>query len=255
LTKFFMGHVSMTVIVGEGHLFRVIGGLVAILTGLAGCTAISGHNVETVSTVGSQGAAAEPARPATADSRAMGRLDAPVAIVEYSDYQCPYCQRFHAEVLPQLKRRYIDTGKVRYFFRDLPLSIHRESMSAAVAARCAADQGKFWEMNEALFANQLNLGADLYDRLAPRLALDQDRFRSCMHNPAMRQAVQRDAQDAGRYALQSTPSFILGRVDGGRVEIHRVARGFADVDTFAREIDAVLAATPVVSDGSATGKQ
>lgn len=218
------------------------GFVLAALAVVAGCAAPSGKPVETVSTVGSQGAAPEPKGRAAPDARSLGRLDAPVAIVEYSDYQCPYCQRFHAEVLPRLKRQYIDTGKLRFFFRDLPLAMHRESTPAAVAARCAGAQGKFWEMNEALFANQPQLGADLYQRLSRALALDDARFRECQRDPATRAAVQRDAEDAGRYGLQATPSFILGRVDGERVEIHRVARGYADTDAFAREIEALLAA-------------
>jgi len=245
----------MTSVAGECRSLGYRFALVMVLAAIAGCATSTGKQVETVSTVGSQGAATTPARSAPADSRAMGRLDAPVAVVEYSDYQCPYCQRFHAEVLPRLKSRYIDTGKVRFFFRDLPLSMHRESMPAAVAARCAAGQEKFWAMNEALFANQPKLGADLYERLAQTLALDGDRFRQCQHNPATRQAVQRDAQDAGRYGLNSTPSFILGRVDGDRVEIHRVARGFADFETFAREIEAVLAASPGAREGASPGSK
>ena len=230
----------MTAVARNIQSLKFMLGLLAVLTGFTGCTATSGQKVEMVSTVGSQGAAAAPARPTAADSRAMGRLDAPVAIVEYSDYQCPYCQRFHAEVLPRLKSRYIDTGKVRFFFRDLPLTMHRESTPAAVAARCAAEQGKFWAMNEALFANQSKLGTGLYTRLAQTLALDGKQFRECQQDFATRQAVQRDVLDAGRYGLQSTPSFILGRVDGDRVEIHRVARGFADFETFAREIEQLL---------------
>lgn len=227
--------------------------LVVLLAGVCGCVAMSREKVETVSTVGSSGSSPAPAAPATTDPRSLGRLDAPVAIVEYSDYQCPYCARFHAEVFPKLKRHYIDTGKVRFFFRDLPLSMHRESAPSAIAARCAAVQGKFWPMNEALFANQARIGAELYDRLGQSLQLNVDEFRQCRQNPGTRQKVLRDVSDAQRYGLQSTPSFILGRVEGDRVEIHRVARGFADFETFSREIESLLATTTTPGSQSEPG--
>jgi protein-disulfide isomerase len=223
--------------------FRALLGTTLLLTALTGCAMLTKQDVETVSTVGGHGADPAVARPTT-DPRSLGRDDAPIVIVEYSDYQCPYCGKFHANVLPRLQSDYIDTGKVRLIFRDLPLAMHRESVPAAIAAHCAAEQGKFWAMNGALFANQLSLGEELYERLAQTLNLDTDKFSTCVRNPLSRKSVQAGAQEAKRYGLNSTPSFILGRSDKGRVEIHRTARGFVDFETFAREIDSLLATTP-----------
>jgi len=225
--------------------FSALLGVTMLLTALTGCALLTKQDVETVSTVGGHGADPAVTRPTVTDPRSLGRDDAPIVIIEYSDYQCPYCGKFHANVLPRLQSEYIDSGKVRLIFRDLPLAMHRESVPAAIAAHCAAEQGKFWAMNGALFANQLSLGSELYERLAQALNLDTDKFSSCVQSPVSRKKVQMDVQEARRYGLNSTPSFILGRSDKGRVEIHRTARGYVDFETFAREIDSLLATIPV----------
>jgi|SRR5436309_4597280 len=91
------------------------------------------------------------ARARVADAPTLGLTDAPVTVVEFSDYQCPFCGRFYSTTLPALKRDYIDTGKVRYVFRDYPLDqIHPQARKAAEAAHCAGDQGKYWEMHDRL---------------------------------------------------------------------------------------------------------
>jgi len=224
--------------------FRALVGTTLLLTALTGCALLPKQDVETVSTVGGHGANPAVARPTVTDPRSLGRDDAPIVIVEYSDYQCPYCGQFHTNVLPRLQSEYIDTGKVRLIFRDLPLAMHRESVPAAITAHCAAEQGKFWEMNAALFAHYRELGSELYERLVQTLNLDIDKFGACIQSPLSGKSVQMGMQEAKRYGLNSTPSFILGRSVQGRVEIHRTASGFADFETFAREIDSLLATTP-----------
>jgi protein-disulfide isomerase len=208
---------------------RVSLGLAVLWFGLAGC------------------GTPPPVRDTASEPMALGRADAPLALVEFSDYQCPYCARFHAIVLPRLKSEYIDTGKLRLLFKDLPLSMHREALPAARAARCASAQGKFWPMNEALFANQRRLGPDLYDRLARGLALDVEAFTACLTNPLTEKMVQRDMNDARRLHINATPSFVLGRYDGERMQVVREAHGFVDFEILARELDAQLAA-PAPSD-------
>lgn len=214
--------------------------VLAAVAAMAACAMVTPRDVQTVSPVGAT--AAPPSRtPAAPDPRSLGSDAAPVAIVEYSDYQCPYCQRFHLGVLPRLKSDYIDTGKVKLFFRDLPLTMHPQALPAAVAARCAAQQGKFWPMNEALYAQQSELGPALYTRLAASLELNGERFKRCFDDPATSQLVRRDAHEASGYGISATPTFMLGRYDGARVEIRSVARGFADFETFAQAIDKLLA--------------
>ena len=87
------------------------------------------------------------------DDPIMGDPKAPVTILEFSEYQCPFCRRFHKEVLPKLNEEYISKGKVRYIFRDFPLRFHKKAIPAAISANCAGEQGKYWEMNDFLFDN------------------------------------------------------------------------------------------------------
>src|SRR5256884_5259358 len=101
------------------------------------------------------GAPSGPVRTSVADAPSLGRADAPVTLVEFSDFQCPFCGRFFATTLPALKQDYIDTGKLRYVFRDFPLDqLHPNARNAAAAAHCAGEQGKYWDMHDVLFQNQ-----------------------------------------------------------------------------------------------------
>lgn len=172
---------------------------------------------------------------------ALGSTTAVLTLVEFSDYQCSYCRRFHVEVLPALRRAYIDTGKLQLIFKDYPLSSHREALPAAVAGRCAAAQGKFWPMNELLFAHQDRLEAALYSRLAQTLALDLEAFRLCTQDPALRVAVQRDQQQALNLGIHATPGFLIGRMQGGQMLVERVGNGFIDFAALSRELDRLLA--------------
>ena len=180
-------------------------------------------------------------RPVSSDPMALGSANAALTVIEFSDYQCPYCRRFHADVLPALQREYIDTGKVQLIFKDFPLPMHTEALPAAIAGRCAAAQGKFWPMNELLFSNQEKLSATLYPRLAQALALDAEVFKKCTTDPAVRKTVRRDKNQARDLGITSTPSFLIGRMQGERMLIERVGRGFTDFETLASELDKLLA--------------
>ena len=96
----------------------------------------------------------------TASEKSLGAADAPVVVVEYGDFQCPYCKRFVETSFPGLKRDYVDTGKVRWVTRDLPLGFHANAHKAAQAAHCAGEQGRYWEMRDTLFRNNLNLAPE-----------------------------------------------------------------------------------------------
>ena len=172
---------------------------------------------------------------------AMGRTDAPVAIIEYSDLQCPYCARFALQTFPKIKRDYVDTGKVRYVARDLPLPSHAFAVAAAVAVRCAGGQGKFWAFREALFARQSELGRPPYDALAAELALDVPRFQACRNDGAAEAAVRADAERARSLGITSTPSFLIGQpVEGG---IHgEKFSGAEPYEKFAKRIEEALEA-------------
>ncbi len=217
--------------------------LAAMLVSLLGCAGpATRDNVALVSTVGERPAkSAPPSRPMPPNPMALGSATAAITIIEFSDYQCPYCRRFHEEVLPALRQAYIDTGKVQLIFKDFPLSTHSEAMPAALAGRCAAAQGKFWPMNELLFSHQDKLEATLYPRLAQTLNLDAEAFKKCMQNPALRQAVQRDQNQARGLNINSTPSLLIGRMQGERMVIERVGHGFTNFATLSSELDKLLA--------------
>jgi protein-disulfide isomerase len=171
----------------------------------------------------------------------VGRADAPVTIIEFSDLQCPYCARHALNTFPQIKRNYIDTGKVRYAARDFPLAMHPFAMPAAVATRCAGEQGKFWEYRHAVFDRQDDLDTAPFDALAAELGLDVPRFAACQKDGAQADAVRADVQLAGSNGITSTPTFVVGRIVDGvfEGETFSGAKSYAD---FAARIDAVLAA-------------
>ena len=114
------------------------------------------------------------------DDPFLGDKNAPVTIVSFEDFQCPFCKRAFDQTFPQLKKDYIDTGKVKYVYRDFPLSFHPQANAAAEAAECADDQGKFWDYHGAIFNNQNRLGRDLYIELAGQFNLDVDKFTQCI---------------------------------------------------------------------------
>jgi protein-disulfide isomerase len=142
---------------------------------------------------------------------ALGRDDATLTIVEFTDLQCPYCQRFHLTAFEQIKKNYVDTGKVRFVSRDLPLPMHENAMSAAHAARCAGEQGKLWEMRHALIVNASQLGAARYTALGEELGLDMPRFQACVSAEKYQADIEKDVADAEAAGVNGTPTFVIGR--------------------------------------------
>jgi protein-disulfide isomerase len=194
------------------------------------------------------GCASAPAEPAgdsaaatpPAQFNVIGRDDAPVTIIEFTDLQCPYCARYASETFPRLKREYVDTGKLRYTSRDLPLPIHSFALPAAVASRCAGEQGRFWEYREALFASQSLLGTAPYGRIAGQLGLDVERLEDCRSNGEQESAVRADLALAAQHGIQSTPTFVIGRVVNGEFQ-GEVVSGAQPYEFFKAKLDALLA--------------
>jgi len=151
-------------------------------------------------------------------SPSMGREDAPLTLVGFMDYQCPFCGRFHTQAFEQLKTNFIDTGLLRYVNRDLPLPFHEDAEQAALAARCAGDQGRYWEMRDALMRNPGSLSAEAMRSHATALSLDVTRFKECLDNKPYLEAIWKDASDAQAAGLMGTPSFVLGKASGNTVE-------------------------------------
>ena len=152
----------------------------------------------------------------------IGRADAPVTLVEFADYQCAFCKKFHTDAYAELKKNYIDTGKVRFVSRDLPLEFHPFALKAAEAARCAGDQGKYWELRNALYANSAPPSEDVIKKAVESLALDAKGFQSCLDSDKYKADVQKDAAEAATLQISGTPTFVLAKsskekLDGIRI--------------------------------------
>src|SRR5581483_7650399 len=142
----------------------------------------------------------------------LGSKDAPLTMVEFTDYQCPFCQRFHVAVFNELKKNYIDTGKLRFYSRDLPLdALHPNANRAAVAARCAAEQGQFWKLRDWMGANpdKLDLGGII--SAAAGMNMNTDALKSCIESDKYKNAIQNDILEAAKIGADGTPTFVIGK--------------------------------------------
>ena len=167
-------------------------------------------------------AAQGPSKPTTASvsikgKQVMGAEDAPVTVVEFADYQCPFCLRFTKTTFPLLKKKYIDTGKVRWVALNLPLPFHKDARKAAQAAHCAGEQDKFWEMRELLFNNPQKLNVENLPAHAGTLSLDITAFNECLQSDRHLAEIDQDAKDANAIRLTGTPSFIVGKTASNEI--------------------------------------
>jgi protein-disulfide isomerase len=165
-----------------------------------------------------QPGAASPAAPvpdkvsvAIRDSNALGRDDAPLTLIEFADFQCPFCRRFHTDTFDEIKKNFVDTGKLRYVSRDLPLSMHDHAPEAASAARCAGEQHQFWQLRHLLILNQEKLGRGDLLGYAQQLDLDLPAFTACLDQKRYEALVKQDQADADEIGVGGTPTFIIGR--------------------------------------------
>ncbi|MBI2666940.1 DsbA family protein [Candidatus Woesearchaeota archaeon] len=167
------------------------------------------------------------------DDTVLGKKDAPVTIVEFSDYECPFCARFHEQTFRELKKLYIDTGKVKFVYRDFPLSFHPNAQKAAEAAECAGEQGKYWEMHEKLFTEGVSGGVAGFKQYAKSIKVkDQKAFDSCLDGGETAAEIRKDFSDGQRVGVQGTPAFF---VNG------QIISGAQPLSVFQQVIDAELA--------------
>jgi protein-disulfide isomerase len=145
------------------------------------------------------------------DDPMLGLSDAPITIVEFSDYECPYCRRWHTDVYPSLLETYGD--QIRFVYRDFPLeSIHANAKPAAEAANCAYEQGAFWEYHDKLFGMQLGLSSQAYQEYASQLELDEAAFQECIESGRYQEEVQSDFEFAANLGVRSTPTFFINGI-------------------------------------------
>jgi len=177
------------------------------------------------------------------DGRIRGSADAPITMIEYSDFTCGYCAKFFQETWPRLQAKYVDTGKVRFIYRDYPRSDQGVGVEAAVAARCAGAQGRYWLMHDRLFSERGRLDSGLFKGYAKMIGLDQTVFSKCFDERQYLESIFQDRNEANRWGFHGTPGFILMRTASGPTEKEPAVAipGAVPFNEFAEEIDRMLA--------------
>ena len=231
---------SETITMEKATLWKIAAGVFGLLFIV---TLINGNTPATAPTQPTAGDDGVPTVSADmkkiADTDAFkGEANAPVTIIEFSDYECPFCQRFWAQTLPSINDAYIKTGKVKFVYRDFPLSsIHAQAQKSAEAAECAGEQGKYYDMHDKLFTSGVAGGVASFKQYAKDLGLDSAKFDNCLDSGKFAAEVQKDTQDGSSVGIQGTPGFLIGTSDGKSATLISGAYPFA---TFQQTVDALL---------------
>jgi protein-disulfide isomerase len=143
------------------------------------------------------------------DDAVKGDPNAPVTIVEWSDFECPFCTRFYTQTLGQIESEYIETGKVKFVYRDFPLGFHPNAQKAGEAAECAGEQGKYWEMHDKLFDDGVEGGVASFKQYASDLGLNTADFNNCLDSGAQAQEVKDDMAAGSAAGIRGTPGFVI----------------------------------------------
>jgi protein-disulfide isomerase len=178
----------------------------------------------------------------TAGAPSLGEKNAKVTIVEFSDYQCPFCGRYATQTMPQLLEEYVRTGKVRYIFRNFPLEqLHPLAEKAAEASACAGDQGKYWEAHDRFFKNQQALDAKSIQGYAVALGLDTTAFQQCLDSGKYASLIKADLMEGQKYNVRGTPSFFFGtEIKDSKLKAVKFLSGAVPFQNFKDVIDNLL---------------
>ncbi len=184
------------------------------------------------------------------DNRVRGNPQAPITLLEYSDFTCGYCEKFFQETWPILFSEYIDTGKMRLVYRDFPRSPSGPSVDTAMAARCAGEQGQYWAMHDRLFSSSNKFSSAQLRQQAEDLQLDAKQFGACLEASRYTQDIFKDRMEAGQLGIRGTPHFILYVTDHPQEAV--VIPGAFPYEVFKEEIDKLLqtASSPKTSSES-----
>ena len=185
-----------------------------------------------------------PLKISAGDNPIIGNPDAAITIIEFSDFQCPFCAKFHTETLPTIMEEYIDKGTVKLVFRDFPIqNIHPNAVPASIAAECANEQGKFKQMYHTLFEKQkewnnleTSYAITIFNQYASEMKLDEEKFDTCIRNAKYLEEVQKDLNDGRTYGITGTPGFFIGNEKIGFVEL----KGAQPFESFQKIIDSQL---------------
>ncbi|MFC1719747.1 DsbA family protein [Pseudomonadota bacterium] len=174
----------------------------------------------------------------------LGDADATVTLMEFSDYQCPFCSRHYRDVMPTLVEEYVNTGKLKYVMRENPIqSIHSRALPAAKAALCAQDQGKYWEMHNMLFDNQKELTDENLKAFAETIGLDTVAFDTCTENENTMKRIDEDLVTGSSIGIRGTPGFVVGLTDpddSNQANMTQFINGAQSLANFQAAINALL---------------
>lgn len=176
------------------------------------------------------------------DGRTRGDPHAPVTLIEYSDFTCGYCQKFFRETWPRLSAKYVDTGKVRFIYRDYPRADRGLGFDTAMASRCAGAQGRYWPMHDQLFANSGQYASGDFPAYARAMGLDVQAFTACVQGGTHRDAIFRDRAEANGLGFRGTPGFLLLKTAPDGKERPIGIPGAFPYEVFEEQIDLMLAA-------------
>ena len=227
---------------GPGRGFWVVLG-VLVVAGVAALAYMSSRPTTKVTQL-------DPNLPALkAEGYVLGSPSAPVEVIEFADFECPACGQYATITEPDVRTRLVNTGQVRVRYMDFPLPMHKNTWDASLAAACANDQGKFWEMHDALFANQDRWNGEATSRprgpieeLAKSIGLDMTKYGACMEAETHRPQIQATQAEAERRAIGQTPTFVFnGTVVPGAVPYDQFKKYVEDA---AKKAPATPAATP-----------
>lgn len=181
------------------------------------------------------------------DDPVLGAKNAPITMIEFVDYECPFCKRFFDETLPQIKKDYIDSGKVKLVMRDLPLSFHQNAHKESQAAECAREQGGdsvYFKYHDEIFkrtiSNGTGLALDQLAVIANDLGLNGAKLQSCLDSDKYKAEVDKDLADAAQYGVNGTPSFFIGKSDPSGKFQATVIVGAQPFESFKAALDAEL---------------
>ncbi len=183
----------------------------------------------------------------TDDDAYLDKENAPVTLIEFSDFQCPFCRSFFFGTLPQIKKEYIDTGKLKFVYRDFPLSFHPGSKPAALAAECSKEQGRFWELHDKIFSEQQKQGQGTVQftvedlkKWALQIGLDTSQFNQCLDSEKYKNEVEKDMADGQSAGVSGTPTFFIGKSNNNGIIDGTAIRGARPFEAFKTAIDEEL---------------
>jgi protein-disulfide isomerase len=225
-----------------------------VLLALQSC--VTTLHAETAQTAGQEESVAKPTIkfgdfvevPVGDGGRTLGRLKAPLVLMEFTDYACPYCVGFHEKTFPELKTRFIDKGILRFMVRDMPLEFHPHALPMARAARCADAQSAFWKVNSLLYDRQFNRmfirtfisseisTGEALDQIAEAASLDKEKFRKCFASTDLDKSIATDMANFAAINASGTPTFVLGRISGNKLSGIAIP-GAYPTETFVRLIE------------------